>query len=339
MPTRTIDDRRWVLASCLWQHKVVARDAQHLSLDLRNVTKRYAPDAPNAVDGIDLAVSHGEIFGLLGPNGAGKTTTIGIATTRVRPSAGTVIVTGVDVRARPAVAKRHIGVVTQFNTLDRACTVEENLYFHGRFFGMSRRTAHTRAASLLTSFGMRDRGRTMVAELSGGLARRTQLACALMHHPDVLFLDEPTTGLDPQSRIALWESVRSLREAEGMAVVLTTHYIEEADALCDRVAVMNNGKILVCDTPEQIKRDSGDGVLVTLRLREASPALVAQLRALEGVDAVDPDHDVIRVHVTGADGIVPHVVALAGADLRDLAIAEPSLETAFIALTGRALVP
>jgi ABC-2 type transport system ATP-binding protein len=175
--------------------------------------------------------------------------------------------------------------------------------------------------------------------LSGGLARRTQLACALMHHPEVLFLDEPTTGLDPQSRMALWESVRGLREAEGMAVVLTTHYIEEADALCDRVAVMNAGKILVCDTPEHIKRNSGDGVLVTLRLRHADPALAERLRTLAGVGAVDADDDTIRVHVTGTDGIVPQVVALAGADLRDLAVAEPSLETAFIALTGRALVP
>jgi len=323
----------------LWQHTTVTAEVQPLSLDLRDVVKRYAPDAPNAVDGIDLTVAHGEIFGLLGPNGAGKTTTIGIATTRVRPTAGTVIVTGVDVRAHPSVAKRHIGVVTQFNTLDRACTVEENLYFHGRFFGMSRHTAHARAASLLESFGIGDRGRTMVAELSGGLARRTQLACALMHHPEVLFLDEPTTGLDPQSRMALWDSVRNLREVEGMAVVLTTHYIEEADALCDRVAIMHAGKILVCDAPARIKRDSGDGVLVTLRLREANPALAEQLRTLDGVGAVDADNDTIRVHVTGTDGVVPHVVALAGTDLRDLAVAEPSLETAFIALTGRALVP
>jgi ABC-2 type transport system ATP-binding protein len=318
---------------------LVPFDAPPLSVDLRSVVKRYAPDAPNAVDGIDLAVAHGEIFGLLGPNGAGKTTTIGIATTRVRPTSGRVVVAGVDVRAHPAVAKRNIGVVTQFNTLDRACTVEENLYFHGRFFGMSRRTSRARAQTLLDRFGLGDRGPTMVAHLSGGLARRTQLACALMHDPRVLFLDEPTTGLDPQSRMALWDSVRALREAEGMAVILTTHYIEEADALCDRVAVMNAGKVLVCDTPEHIKRQSGDGILVTLRLRAANPGLAARLRDIPGVTAVDPDEDVVRVHVTGVDGVVPRVVALAGSDLRDLAVAEPSLETAFIALTGRALVP
>jgi len=317
----------------------VSVNAPPPSLDLRDVVKQYAPGAPNAVDGIDLAVNHGEIFGLLGPNGAGKTTTIGIATTRVRPTSGTVIVAGVDVRVHPSIAKRNIGVVTQFNTLDRACTVEENLYFHGRFFGMSRHTAHDRTHALLDRFGLGDRGPTMVANLSGGLARRTQLACALMHDPAVLFLDEPTTGLDPQSRMALWDSVRALRAAEGMAVILTTHYIEEADALCDRVAVMNAGKVLVCDTPEQIKRQSGHGVIVTLRLRAANPELAIGLEAIPGVTAVDPDDDVIRVHVTGVDGVIPQVVALAGADLRDLAVTEPSLETAFIALTGRTLAP
>jgi ABC-2 type transport system ATP-binding protein len=314
-------------------------DALPLSLDLRHVVKQYVADAPNAVDGIDLQVAHGEIFGLLGPNGAGKTTTIGIATTRVRPTSGTVIVAGVDVVAHPSVAKRNIGVVTQFNTLDRACTVEENLYFHGRFFGMSRRTARARTRTLLDRFGIGDRGPTMVANLSGGLARRTQLACALMHDPAVLFLDEPTTGLDPQSRMALWDSVQELREAEGMAVILTTHYIEEADALCDRVAIMNAGTVLVCDTPERIKRQSSDGVLVTLRLRAPNPGLAVRLASIPGVSSVDPTDDVIRVHVIGVDGVIPQVVTLAGADLRDLAIAEPSLETAFIALTGRALVP
>jgi len=306
-------------------------------LELYDVIKRYPGAQTNAVDGIDLIVDHGEIFGLLGPNGAGKTTTIGIATTRVRPTSGAVLVNGIDARARPSGVKRHIGVVTQFNTLDRACNVAENLYFHGRFFGMSRRRAHARAKVLLERFGLSERAGTMVAQLSGGLARRAQLACALMHHPQILFLDEPTTGLDPQSRIALWNAVRELRAAEGMAVVLTTHYIEEADALCDRVAIMHAGSILVCDTPEQIKRSSSDGVLLTLRLRNVVPGFLDQLRALDGVGAVDADENTVRVHIVDADGIVARVVALAGPELRDLRVAEPSLETAFIALTGRAL--
>jgi ABC-2 type transport system ATP-binding protein len=167
------------------------------ALDLEGVTKRYAPPpAQNAVDGIDLHVPFGEIFGLLGPNGAGKTTTVGIATTRTRPAVGRTRVAGVDAVADPAGAKRHIGVVTQFNTLDRACSVAENLYFHGRFFGLSGREARARCAFLLDAFELDERRDAMVPQLSGGLARRVQLACALVHRPEILFLDEPTTGLD-----------------------------------------------------------------------------------------------------------------------------------------------
>jgi ABC-2 type transport system ATP-binding protein len=226
-----------------------------LALNLVEVTKRYAPPpAPNAVDGIDLKVAYREIFGLLGPNGAGKTTTVGIATTRVRPTAGRVQVVGVDAVADPAGVKRRIGVVTQFNTLDRACSVAENLYYHGRFFGLSRAESRSRTRSLLAAFDLAERADAMVPQLSGGLARRVQLACALVHRPEMLFLDEPTTGLDPQARISLWESVENMRREEGVTVLLTTHYIEEADRLCDRVAIMDHGKILVCDTPAAIKR-------------------------------------------------------------------------------------
>ena len=308
------------------------------ALDLEGVTKRYAPPpAPNAVDGIDLHVPHGEIFGLLGPNGAGKTTTVGIATTRVRPTAGTVRVAGVDAVADPAGAKRHIGVVTQFNTLDRACSVAENLYFHGRFFGLSGREARVRCAFLLDAFELGERSDAMVPQLSGGLARRVQLACALVHRPEILFLDEPTTGLDPQSRIALWEAVERMRDHEGMTVVLTTHYIEEADQLCGRVAIMDRGRILVCDEPDAIKRDAGSATVVTLRLSEPDPAMAARLAALPGVRSADGDGVLVRVNVADGDGTVPQVVAAAGDRLKDVAVERPSLETAFIALTGRGL--
>ena len=310
------------------------------ALRLTGVGKRYAPPpAPMAVDGIDLSVGNGEIFGLLGPNGAGKTTTVGIATTRVRPTSGSVSVAGIDVVADPARAKRHIGVVTQFNTLDRACTVSENLYFHGRFFGLSRREAHAISSRLLRDFELEERADAMVPELSGGLARRVQLACALVHRPEVLFLDEPTTGLDPQSRIALWGIVERLREVDGVTVLLTTHYIEEADRLCDRVAILDNGRILVCDTPEAIKRDVDAATLVTLRLADADPGAGERIAALRGVRSAEADGAVIRVRVDSADGVVPEVVAAAGPGLRDVSVAEPSLETAFIALTGRELRP
>ncbi len=308
------------------------------ALELVGAAKRYAPPpAPMAVDGIDLRVEHGDIFGLLGPNGAGKTTTVGIATTRVRPTAGTVRVAGVNVVRDPAGAKRHIGVVTQFNTLDRACTVGENLYFHGRFFGLSRQEARDAARRLLGDFELGERADAMVPELSGGLARRVQLACALVHHPEVLFLDEPTTGLDPQSRIALWETVERLRDTEGVTVVLTTHYIEEADRLCDRVAIMDHGRILVCDAPEAIKHDADAATVVTLRLAGPDPDAAGRIAAVAGVRSADGDGELVRVRVTGAEGVVPQVVAAAGPALRDVSVAEPSLETAFIALTGREL--
>jgi ABC-2 type transport system ATP-binding protein len=181
-----------------------------------------------AVDGIDLSVHEGELYGLLGPNGAGKTTTISICTTRALPTAGKVRIAGIDVVAAPSAARRCIGVVPQYNTLDRACTIFENIHFHCLYFGFSRAEAKERTNQLLAQFHLTERAEAYPAQLSGGLAQRVQIARAIAHRPKVLFLDEPSAGLDPQSRIAMWEAVRNLRQ-EGITVVLTTHYMEEAD--------------------------------------------------------------------------------------------------------------
>src|SRR3954467_8825502 len=209
-----------------------------------------------AVDNLSLRVRRGEIFGLLGPNGAGKTTTVGMLTTRVIPTAGTASVGGIDVVAQPAVAKKVIGVVPQTNTLDRALDVAENLYFHGRYFGMTARDAHQRTTQLLEQFRLADRAGANVAELSGGMAQRLMVARAIMHDPDVLFLDEPTSGLDPQSRLALWDVIGELHR-HGQTIVLTTHYMEEADQLCRRVAIIDHGRLLALDTPAALKRSIG----------------------------------------------------------------------------------
>jgi ABC-2 type transport system ATP-binding protein len=292
-----------------------------------------------AVDGIDLSVRDGELFGLLGPNGAGKTTTISICTTRALPTAGRVRIAGIDVVKAPAVARRSIGVVPQYNTLDRACTIFENIYFHCLYFGFSRAEARERTTRLLSQFHLSERADAYPAQLSGGLAQRVQIARAIAHHPKVLFLDEPSAGLDPQSRIAMWDAVRGLRE-EGITVVLTTHYMEEADELCDRVAIIDHGKILVQDTPAALKGSIGAQRLYELDLRshENIPALMQQLQQLPGVAGVESTTHGVRIFAHGADGLLSDVVREANPyGLRDLTITETSLETVFIRLTGRDL--
>jgi ABC-2 type transport system ATP-binding protein len=292
-----------------------------------------------AVDGIDLSVRDGELFGLLGPNGAGKTTTISICTTRALPTAGRVRIAGIDVVKAPAVARRSIGVVPQYNTLDRACTIFENIYFHCLYFGFSRAEARERTTRLLSQFHLSERADAYPAQLSGGLAQRVQIARAIAHHPKVLFLDEPSAGLDPQSRIAMWDAVRGLRE-EGITVVLTTHYMEEADELCDRVAIIDHGKILVQDTPAALKGSIGAQRLYELDLRSHDniPALMQQLQQLPGVAGVESTTHGVRIFAHGADGLLSDVVREANPyGLRDLTITETSLETVFIRLTGRDL--
>jgi ABC-2 type transport system ATP-binding protein len=292
-----------------------------------------------AVDGIDLELKQGEIFGLLGPNGAGKTTTISIATTRSLPTSGTVRIAGIDVVRHPAHARRLIGVVPQFNTLDRSLTVYENLYFHCRYFGFSHAQAKARSLELLEQFLLSERKSMYPAQLSGGLAQRVQIARAIAHRPTVLFLDEPSAGLDPQSRMAMWTAVEGLRK-EGITVLLTTHYMEEADSLSDRVAIIDYGRVLALGSPEKLKSTFGAHTIFNLKLKslEGLEAIVATLKAREDVTSAETTADGLRVIGATADGLLPELVqATAGNGLRDLAITEPSLETVFIQLTGRDL--
>ncbi len=292
-----------------------------------------------AVDGIDLSVHDGELFGLLGPNGAGKTTTISICTTRALPTAGRARIAGIDVVKNPSRARRCIGVVPQYNTLDRACTVFENIHFHCLYFGFSRADARQRTNQLLAQFHLAERAEAYPAQLSGGLAQRVQIARAIAHRPKVLFLDEPSAGLDPQSRIAMWEAVRGLRE-EGITVVLTTHYMEEADELCDRVAIIDHGKILVQDTPAALKGSVGAQKMYELDLRstEDIPALTERLQQLSGVASVEAIGKGVRIFAHSAEGLLSDIVREANPyGLRDLTVAETSLETVFIRLTGRDL--
>jgi ABC-2 type transport system ATP-binding protein len=309
-------------------------------VEITGLRKVYAGKNPvTAVDGIDLRVRAGELYGLLGPNGAGKTTTISIATTRAVPTAGTVRIAGVDVVAHPALARRGIGVVPQYNTLDRSCTVAENIHFHCLYFGFSSAEAKARTAELLAQFRLSDRAEAYPQMLSGGLAQRLQIARAIAHRPKVLFLDEPSAGLDPQSRIAMWEAVSGLRQ-QGITVVLTTHYMEEADELCDRLAIIDHGKILVEDTPAALKASIGGDKIYELRMGDASenPVLEPRLREIDGVTRVEAMDGGLRVLAKAQDGLLAKVVTTANEfGLRDVTTTEPSLETVFIRLTGRDL--
>ena len=309
-----------------------------VAVAIEGLVKDYAgPPAVRAVDGIDLAVSEGEIFGLLGPNGAGKTTTVGMCTTRVIPTAGRVRIAGIDVVADPPAVRRRIGVVTQFNTLDRSCTVVENLIYHCRYFGWNARAAKVRAFELLEQFQLADRAKATPYALSGGMAQRLQVARAIAHRPDVLFLDEPTAGLDPQSRLALWEAIGELHRA-GATVLLTTHYMEEADLLCARLAIVDHGKVLVCDTPEALKRSVGAETMVKVHLDGDVAEAATALEKLDGVARVERGDGNVTLYTRGADGLLPRVVTVAQPyGLRDLSATEPTLETVFINLTGREL--
>ena len=292
-----------------------------------------------AVDGIDLHVSAGLIYGLLGPNGAGKTTTISIATTRAIPTSGSVKIAGIDVVAHPALARRLIGVVPQYNTLDRSCTVAENIHFHCRYFGMTTADATARTVQLLEQFRLSDRAKAYPQALSGGLAQRLQIARAIAHYPKVLFLDEPSAGLDPQSRIAMWEAVRGLRD-EGITVVLTTHYMEEADELCDRLAIIDHGKILIEDTPAALKASIGGDKIYDFRMEAGldGELLLSKLRATAGVTGVEVIEGGLRVLAKTQDGLLARVITTANEfGLRDVTTTDPSLETVFIRLTGRDL--
>jgi ABC-2 type transport system ATP-binding protein len=324
------------------EHTSRAVGTDHASAIIHTVelTKVYPGTDFAAVDHLNLDVQAGEIFGLLGPNGAGKTTTAGMLTTRVVPTSGSARVGTVDVVAHPALAKQLIGVVSQTNTLDRQLTVWENLYFHGRLFGIGAAESRRISDELLEQFHLTKWAKASVYALSGGMAQRLMVARSIIHRPAVLFLDEPTAGLDPQSRLALWEILGELHAA-GQTILLTTHYMEEADQLCSRVAIMDRGKILALDTPAGLKAAVGADTIVTVKA-DGDPAKLADClaSAVEGVTRTRLIDGGVELHVQGAERIVPRVVSAAergGFDLVDLAVAEPTLETVFINLTGKEL--
>lgn len=293
-----------------------------------------------ALDGLSLEVLPGEIFGLLGPNGAGKSTTIGVLTTRIRPTSGQAWIGEYDVWQEPTKVKHLIGVVPQRPNPDFSLTAREILVFHGAYFGISSKIRNDRADALLEKFKLTERANQMVRGFSGGMMQRLSIARAMMHDPQVLFLDEPSAGLDPQTRILLWEIIREYHQA-GKTVVLTTHNMEEADALCQRLAIVDHGRRIALGTPAELKATIPGGYVLRLRFANQTPELLQRLESLSGVREVRPAEPAgLDVYADRGGSLISEIANLAaatGAELSDVHISEPSLENLFLHHTGRSL--
>ena len=292
-----------------------------------------------ALDGLDLTIEPGEFFGLLGPNGAGKTTTIRILTTRGRATSGQAFVGGADVATHGALVRRRIGVVPQRPNPDRGLSVLENLLFHGAYFGLSRAVTAERSGSLLEQLGMSDKADAKVDVLSGGQQQRLMIARALLHEPQVIFLDEPTAGLDPQARLAFWEILRALHR-DGRTIVMTTHYMEEADQLCGRLGIVDHGKLLACDTPEALKARAPGETLIDLQLDGDADDVAIPCRFVEGVSRVDVSGNDLRAFCSRGGEALPALIKAVearGHAVRNINLVKPSLVSLFVSLTGRRL--
>src|SRR5204863_3019178 len=292
-----------------------------------------------ALDGISLEIRPGEIFCLLGPNGAGKSTTVGILTTRVRPTSGQAFIGEHDVWLNQVAVKRLIGVVGQRPNLDFNLTAREILPFHGAYFGLPHHERMKRAEALLERFKLTDRADQMVRGFSGGMMQRLSIARAMMHDPQVLFLDEPSAGLDPQTRLLLWEIVRDYN-AHGRTIVLTTHNVEEADDLCQRVAIIDHGRVIALGTPAELKSSVPGGYLIRLHFDRPPDPLVDALKQLIGVTEVKVRDSAIDVYADRGGPLIPSIVAAAverQIGVNDVHISAPSLENLFLHHTGRSL--
>ena len=324
------------------------------AIEVVDMVKHY-PHAPSpAVSGISFQIRPGEFFGLLGPNGAGKSTTIGILTTRIRPTSGQAFVVGYDVNRQPAAVKKNIAIVPQRPNLDNDLNARENLLFHAAYFGVPRAIREKRASQLLESLGLKEYERNKPYTFSGGMVQRVMIARALMTEPAVLFLDEPTTGLDPQSRLFLWEQIQSINQ-QGTTVVLTTHNIEEADRLCHRVGIMDHGQLLALDTPQALKMQVPDSTHIEVCIkpcqkRDLEEFLLQLMRipTIEHVEcaALQDDHpdvsgdSTVTCSLPFPDDVCYDVVRCAHSThitVREIRTMNSTLEDIFIALTGKDL--
>jgi len=304
----------------------------------RGLVKRFGE--LTAVAGIDLEVKEGELFGLLGPNGAGKTTLVRMLSGLLHPTSGEAFVAGVNVRREPDRARRTLGVVPQALTSDLDLTGFENLDIYARFFGVARARRHARIEELLHRVGLFDRRKSLVRTYSGGMRRRLEIARGLIHKPQVLFLDEPTIGLDPQSRRVIWELLTELRKGEEITISLTTHYLDEADALCDRVAIIDHGKVVALGTPQELKSTVPGSDTIEFNLGRPVAGGLDSLRALPGVRGVEAIPQGLRVTADEGATLLPRAIDLLraeGLEVGAASLSRKSLEDVFIHFTGRSL--
>ena len=291
----------------------------------------------NAVKGISFEVKRGEIFGFLGPNGAGKSTTISMLTTQKEPTSGEILIDGQSALENPALARRKIGVVAQHNNLDRGLTARENLIFHAKYFGMDEATANKRADEYLEKFGLKDRQHDYVRGFSGGMAQRLKIARAIMHNPDILFLDEPTTGLDPSYRTILWEQMLALNKA-GTTIFLTTHYMEEPEQLCDRIAIVDQGELKAIGTADELKALIPTNNIISIKLAALDLAFVQQAKALPEVENATIQNGVLLLYMKHErpdfNQILEWIKTL-NTSLQNVSLSTSTLDDVFIHLTGK----
>ncbi len=300
-------------------------------IKVRGLVKKYGD--LEAVKGIDLDVTAGEVFGFLGPNGAGKSTTISTLCTLLKPTSGEVEVAGLDVVRHPDAVRHRIGLIFQDPSLDDQLTARENLEFHGFIYGLPARVRKERISEVLEMVGLEDRAESQVRTFSGGMKRRLEIARGVMHHPEVLFLDEPTLGLDPQTRNHIWDYLHDLRKREGITLFMTTHYMDEAE-FCDRIAIIDQGKIVALGTPDELKARVG-GDVITISADDPE-ALAAEIDRAFGVATTMVSGN-LRMEVDDSSTFMPRLARELSAPVKSLTMSRPSLDDVFIKLTGHAI--
>jgi ABC-2 type transport system ATP-binding protein len=291
-----------------------------------------------AVDNVTFSIKSGEIFGLLGPNGAGKTTTISMLATLLKPTSGSAVVNGFEISNNEDGVRKSIGIVFQDQSLDEELTAYENMDFHGRLYRIPKTVRQKKIVELLKLVGLDEKKNIIVKTFSGGMRRRLEIARGLLHEPKVLFLDEPTLGLDPQTRNHLWEYIEKLNKDKGITIILTTHYMDEADRLCDRVAIMDKGKIIALDTPEKLKEEIG-GDIISIKSSERDK-LYAKLKRLSWVNHVDSHDGFVTINLENAEkhvAEIAHLSTTVGTEIESISIHKPTLEDVFLHFTGRTI--